>query len=170
EEVEDIDFYQGRGCDDCNFTGYKGRLGIYEVMEATESIQELILQGATTDDIHAMAVHEGMITLRQDGWMKICMGMTTFEEVSKHTIPETEDSVKAEMESVRRSMAMISKAQRSREKEGLMEDEEESENQDFISLDEVSPQQSGDHEQIPSAGEDDGGGEDEPDPNRLRIE
>jgi len=117
DEIEGVDFYQGRGCDDCNFSGYKGRQGIYEMMEATESIKELILQHATTDDIHAMAVHEGMITMRQDGWLKICLGITTFEEVSKHTMPETEDSVKAEMESVRRSLAKISKVQREREAE-----------------------------------------------------
>lgn len=173
EEVEDIDFYQGRGCDDCNFTGYKGRIGIYEVMEASESIQELILQGATTDDIHAMAVHEGMVTLRQDGWMKICMGITTFEEVSKHTIPETEESVKAEMESVRRSLTLISKAQKARDEEGRIDDDDADEAHDFISLEEVSPEASTDHEQLPPPeeyhGEDDEG-EDEVDPNRLRLE
>jgi type II secretory ATPase GspE/PulE/Tfp pilus assembly ATPase PilB-like protein len=134
EEVEEITFYQGRGCDDCNFTGYKGRIGIYEVLHATEAIKELILQNATTDDIHAMAVHEGMVTLRQDGWMKICMGITTFEEVQKHTVPETEESVKAEMESVRRSMALIQKIQRQR----AAEDQGESAPaEDFISFDEA---------------------------------
>ncbi len=117
DEVEEITFYQGRGCDDCNYSGYKGRLGIFEVLEVTEAIKELILQRATTDDIHAMGVHESMITLRQDGWTKICLGLTTFEEVTKHTIPETEDSVKAEMESVKKSLAAIAKAQRSREDE-----------------------------------------------------
>ena len=117
EEVEEISFYQGRGCDDCNFSGYKGRLGIYEVMEVTDPMKELIIQRATTDDLHAMAVHEGMITLRQDGWLKICLGMTTFEEVTKHTTPETEDSIRAEMDSVRRSLAMITKMAKQREAE-----------------------------------------------------
>lgn len=117
EEVEEVDFYQGRGCDDCTFSGYKGRQGIFELLEATEAIKELILQRATTDDIHAMAVHEGMMTMRQDGWLKICLGLTTFEEVSRHTIPETEDSIKAEMESVRRSLKSIEHAQRTRMEE-----------------------------------------------------
>ncbi len=118
EEVEDVDFFHGRGCDDCNFTGYKGRAGIFEMMEATEAIRELILQQATTDDIHAMAVHEGMVTMRQDGWLKICLGITTFEEVSRQTIPETEETIKAEMESVRRSLHKITEAQKTR----VMED------------------------------------------------
>ncbi|CAN5219242.1 hypothetical protein BH09SUM1_BH09SUM1_26330 [soil metagenome] len=117
EEVEGIDFMQGRGCEDCNFSGYKGRMGIFEMMEVTESIKELIIQRATTDDLHAMAVHEGMVTLRQDGWLKICLGLTSFEEVSKHTIPETEDSIKAEMESVRKSLAAISRVQKVRVEE-----------------------------------------------------
>ncbi|MCC6546625.1 type II/IV secretion system protein [Candidatus Sumerlaeota bacterium] len=117
EEVEEITFYQGRGCDDCNYSGYTVRRGIFEVLEVTEAIKELILQRATTDDVHAMGVHEGMITLRQDGWTKICLGLTTFEEVSKHTIPETEDSVKAELESVKKSLAMIAKVQKTRDDE-----------------------------------------------------
>jgi hypothetical protein len=75
-----------------------------------------------------------MVTLRQDGWMKICMGITTFEEVQKHTVPETEESVKAEMESVRRSMALIQKIQRQR----AAEDQGESAPaEDFISFDEA---------------------------------
>jgi type IV pilus assembly protein PilB len=117
EEVEELTFFQGRGCDDCNFTGYKGRMGIFEVLEITEAIKELLIQRATTDDVHAMGVHEGMITLRQDGWLKICLGMTTFEEVSKHTTPETEDSIRAEMESVRKSLSMIQKVQKDRAEE-----------------------------------------------------
>lgn len=140
DEVEDITFYQGRGCDDCNFSGYKGRIGIYEVMEVSESIKELIIQGATTDDIHAMAVHEGMVTLRQDGWLKICLGVTTFEEVTKHTVPETEESIKAEMESVRRSLQMIEDVQKKRQEEenfGISDSSEDQE-EDIIQLNDPS--------------------------------
>lgn len=132
DDVEGVEFMQGRGCDDCNFSGYKGRLGIYEVLEATESIKELILQRATTDDLHAMGVHEGMITIRQDGWLKICLGLTTFEEVSKHTVPETEDSIRAEMESVRRSLAKIQEVQKARQDEDNRGVEEEG--QDMINI------------------------------------
>ncbi len=125
EEVAEIEFFQGRGCDDCNLTGYKGRQGLYEVMEVSESIRELILQRATTDDLHAMAVHEGMVTMRQDGWIKICLGVTTFEEVSRHTLPETEDTIRAEMESVRRSLSAISESQRQRAvEEGYAEEDD----------------------------------------------
>lgn len=139
EEVEELAFYQGRGCDDCNYSGYKGRMGIFEVMEVTEAIKELIIQRATTDDIHAMAVHEGMVTLRQDGWLKICLGTTTFEEVSKHTIPETEESIKAEMESVRKSMAMIQKVQQDREGEerGFQAEGDDKPIQSVINLEEA---------------------------------
>ena len=135
DEVEEITFTQGRGCDDCNFTGYKGRIGIYEMMEVTDSIKELIIQRATTDDIHAMGVHEGMTTLRQDGWLKVCLGMTTFEEVTKHTVPETESSIKAEMDSVRRSLALIENVQKQRAAEESNEIEEEKhQNDDVIHL------------------------------------
>ncbi len=140
DEVSEIDFFQGRGCDDCNYSGYKGRQGLYEIMEVTESINELILQRATTDDIHALAVHEGMMTMRQDGWLKICLGMTTFEEVSKHTIPETEASIKAEMESVRKSLALISQAQKQREDEdNFVPDELETGEEEVINFEDSAP-------------------------------
>ncbi len=138
DEVSDIDFFKGRGCEDCNYTGYKGRLGIFEMMEVTEPIKELILSRASTDDIHAMAVHEGMITMRQDGWLKICLGVTTFEEVARNTIPETEESIKAEMESVRKSLAMIERIEKERaaEEYGALEGDEEEESQGVIQVDE----------------------------------
>jgi type II secretory ATPase GspE/PulE/Tfp pilus assembly ATPase PilB-like protein len=117
EEVEDIDFYMGRGCDDCNYTGYKGRLGIFECMIITDEIRELIIQKATTDEVHALAVHQGMQTMRSDGWLKICMGMTTFEEVSRQTPRESEESARAEMESAKRSLAKIEASRRERERE-----------------------------------------------------
>ncbi|MCC7391637.1 type II/IV secretion system protein [Candidatus Sumerlaeota bacterium] len=148
EEVEEITFYQGRGCDDCNYSGYKGRLGIFEVLEATEAIKELILQRATTDDIHAMGVHEGMITLRQDGWTKICLGLTTFEEVSKHTIPETEDTVKAEMESVKKSLAMIAKVQKTRDDEERTMIHDEGSPDDVITLEDSKKPQTNDQRLI----------------------
>jgi len=117
EEVDDITFYHGRGCDDCNFTGYKGRLGIFEVLKVTEEINELVLQRSTSDEIHALAVHQGMQTMRSDGWLKICLGATTFDEVSRQTPRETEETARAEMMSAQRSLQRIDAARRKREAE-----------------------------------------------------
>lgn len=99
EEVADITFMKGRGCDDCHGSGYKGRLGIYELMEITDEIQHLILHDGTPDDIQNMAVSQGMKTMRQDGWLKICLGVTTFEEVARVTPQESDEQIKKEMKS-----------------------------------------------------------------------
>ncbi|MFP4379019.1 MAG: GspE/PulE family protein [Candidatus Sumerlaeia bacterium] len=85
EDIEDITFYEGAGCDDCAFTGYKGRMGIFELLLVTDEIADLILERATTDEIQAVAQKQGMATLRQDGWIKICTGLTSFSEVANHT-------------------------------------------------------------------------------------
>jgi len=84
-DVADITFYEGAGCEECAFTGYKGRIGIYEYLPITEEITDLILERATTDDIHDMAIKQGMASLRHDGWVKMCMGITSFAEVAGHT-------------------------------------------------------------------------------------
>lgn len=97
DEVADITFMKGRGCDECHGSGYKGRIGIFELLEATEEIQTLVLNQGTTDEIHDTAVSQGMTTMRQDGWLKICLGVTTFEEVAKHTPKETPDQIRKEM-------------------------------------------------------------------------
>ncbi|MGC8841403.1 MAG: ATPase, T2SS/T4P/T4SS family [Candidatus Sumerlaeaceae bacterium] len=98
EEVADLTFFHGEGCDECGNTGYKGRIGIFELLRVTEDIRDLILQRATTDDIHALAIKQGMKTMRQDGWLKICLGITTFEEVARHTPRETREVIRMEME------------------------------------------------------------------------
>jgi len=84
-EVEDITFAHGTGCEECAFTGYKGRIGVFEQLKVTDAICDLILQQATTDEMHAKAIEQGMTSLRQDGWIKICMGVTTFSEVASRT-------------------------------------------------------------------------------------
>ncbi|MDX1972659.1 MAG: ATPase, T2SS/T4P/T4SS family [Candidatus Sumerlaeia bacterium] len=127
EEVSDITFYEGRGCDDCNHTGFKGRLGIYEFLKVTDEINELILQRSTTDDIHALAVHQGLQTMRADGWLKICLGVTTFSEVSRQTPRESIESAAAELASAKRSLKLIEDARRQRDNEdnkGFGEDDE----------------------------------------------
>jgi type IV pilus assembly protein PilB len=77
---------RGRGCDRCNNTGYKGRVGLYEVMEVTEELRELILVGASGLELRKKAVDEGMITLRQSGLRKVKEGVTTIEEVVRETV------------------------------------------------------------------------------------
>ncbi len=77
---------KGKGCEKCNSTGYKGRVGLYEVMEVTEELRELILVGASALELRRKAIDEGMITLRSSGLRKIKDGMTTIEEVVRETV------------------------------------------------------------------------------------
>jgi type IV pilus assembly protein PilB len=77
---------RGGGCEICNQTGYKGRVGLYEVMEITEELRELILVGASGLELKRKAVEEGMITLRRSGLRKVMEGVTTIEEVARETV------------------------------------------------------------------------------------
>jgi type IV pilus assembly protein PilB len=77
---------KGAGCHKCNKTGYKGRVGLYEVMEITEELRELILVGASSLELRRKAVEEGMITLRGSGLRKVKLGVTTLEEVLRETV------------------------------------------------------------------------------------
>ncbi len=86
EEAETIKTYKGRGCQTCNGTGYKGRVGLYEVMEVTDSLRELILIGASSLELRKKAEDEGMISLRQSGLYKIREGITTIDEVVRETV------------------------------------------------------------------------------------
>ncbi len=85
-EAPNIELQRGRGCDVCNNTGYKGRVGLFEVMEITDDIRELILSGATAVELRRKAIEEGMITLRESGLQKIREGLTTIEEVVRETV------------------------------------------------------------------------------------
>ncbi|MGE5142071.1 MAG: type IV-A pilus assembly ATPase PilB [Acidobacteriota bacterium] len=78
-------FFKGAGCDTCNGTGYKGRQGLYEVMAMTSALRRNVLRGASTEEMQAAAVEEGMLTLRMDGLVKVKRGVTTLEEVVKET-------------------------------------------------------------------------------------
>ncbi|MGE3609386.1 MAG: type IV-A pilus assembly ATPase PilB [Bacteriovoracaceae bacterium] len=75
-----IRVHKGRGCDVCNNTGYKGRVAIYEVMQITPKIRELILKNASSDDIKKQAIRDGMKTLRMCALTKVAQGLTTLEE------------------------------------------------------------------------------------------
>ncbi|HEU4935824.1 MAG TPA: type IV-A pilus assembly ATPase PilB [Vicinamibacterales bacterium] len=77
---------KGTGCEKCNNTGYKGRVGLYEVMEIGEELRELILVGASGLELRRKAVEEGMITLRRSGLYKVMDGVTTIEEVARETV------------------------------------------------------------------------------------
>ncbi|MGE0703109.1 MAG: type IV-A pilus assembly ATPase PilB [Vicinamibacterales bacterium] len=77
---------RGVGCDRCNLTGYRGRVGLYEVMEVTEELRELILVGASGMELRRKAVDEGMLTLRMSGLRKVKDGVTTIEEVVRETV------------------------------------------------------------------------------------
>ena len=86
EEAKTLKTYKGKGCATCNNTGYKGRIGLYEVMEVTDEVRELILIGASALELRKKAIEDGMITLRESGLYKIRAGVTSIEEVVRETV------------------------------------------------------------------------------------
>ncbi len=86
ESVGTFKLFKGRGCGVCNGTGYKGRVGLYEVMEISEGLRDLIMVGATAVELKRKALEEGMLTLRMSGLEKIRNGVTTIEEVLRETV------------------------------------------------------------------------------------
>lgn len=85
---KEIRIYSGKGCKNCHNTGYSGRVGVYEVLEVTKKIRELITQKSDADSIAQAAVAEGMTTILDDGVMKAAKGVTTIEEVMRVTKTE----------------------------------------------------------------------------------
>jgi type IV pilus assembly protein PilB len=77
---------KGRGCDRCGGTGYKGRLGLFEIMEISESLRNLIVASAPVKELRELAIEEGMSPLRQSGMLKVRDGVTTLEEVARETM------------------------------------------------------------------------------------
>jgi type IV pilus assembly protein PilB len=86
EESKTVQIMKGVGCATCNKTGYKGRTGLYEVMEVDDEIRELVLVGASAIELKKKAIERGMITLRRSGLIKVAQGWTTLEEVARETI------------------------------------------------------------------------------------
>jgi len=84
-EPDTLLFYRGRGCSQCNDTGYRGRLGIFEVLEVNEAIQILIAKKASGEEIGRQAVSDGMVRIIEDGFYKAKMGLTTIEEILRVT-------------------------------------------------------------------------------------
>jgi type IV pilus assembly protein PilB len=86
EEAKTVQIMKGKGCATCNKTGYKGRTGLYEVMEVDDEIRELVLVGASALELKKKAIERGMITMRRSGLIKVAQGWTTLEEVARETI------------------------------------------------------------------------------------
>ena len=83
EYTDDLVLYRAGSCEKCSGTGYKGRMGIHELMDGTKTIKKLIKQAAPTDQIFAQAIEEGMSTLKQDGIQKTFKGVTDIAEVKR---------------------------------------------------------------------------------------
>ncbi len=86
EEAKSTPIYHGKGCQNCNNTGYKGRVALYEIMEINDELRELVLVGASALELKKKALDQGMITLRRSGLTKIAAGMATLEEVLRETV------------------------------------------------------------------------------------
>jgi type IV pilus assembly protein PilB len=92
DEAKKVKVYKPYGCTVCNNTGYKGRTGLFEVLEVSDKIRDMILARETTKTIKLKAIEEGMITLRRSGLMKILQGITSVEEVLRETVKDIEVS------------------------------------------------------------------------------
>ncbi len=86
EEAKTVKVYKGQGCPTCGNKGYKGRVGLYEILEITDEIRELILVGASALEVKKKAIEQGMISLRRSGLIKVMAGQTTLEEVFRETV------------------------------------------------------------------------------------
>jgi len=86
EEAVGIDFFLGKGCEECRYTGFKGRTAIFEYLPVDDSIRQAIIKKSSTEKIKDIAIRKGMNTLRQDGWRKVLKGETTISEVLRVTL------------------------------------------------------------------------------------
>jgi general secretion pathway protein E len=84
-DATDVELFHGKGCDECRGTGYRGRTGIYELFRITEEARSLVVRKAPAGEIRRYAVAQGMVTLREDAWVKVCTGLTTVEEILRVT-------------------------------------------------------------------------------------
>lgn len=83
ERVKNAEFYKGRGCPDCNFTGYRGRIALFEIMILNDVLRGLIVRQRPSNEIKQTAIENGLVTLRRDGWSRVLDGMTTVDEVMR---------------------------------------------------------------------------------------
>jgi type IV pilus assembly protein PilB len=84
-KMEDLPVFRGKGCEQCDGTGLKGRQGLYEVMYMTPALRKLIMQSAGAAEIQKVAIDEGMLTLRMDGWLKVLKGICPLEQIVRET-------------------------------------------------------------------------------------
>src|SRR5437763_2403376 len=84
-KMEDIPVFRGKGCEQCEGSGLRGRQGLYEVLNMTPRLRKLIMQSAGAAEIQKIAIEEGMLTLRMDGWLKVLKGITTLDQVVRET-------------------------------------------------------------------------------------
>jgi len=82
---DEVELFHGVGCENCNETGYQGRLGVYELLLTSDAIRAMIMKNTAPDALRRQARLEGMVTMRQDGWQKVVNGTTTIEEINKRT-------------------------------------------------------------------------------------
>ena len=86
EEAVDMEFFSGKGCEECRYTGFKGRIAIFEYLPVDDDIRREISNKSSTERIKDVALRKGLITLRQDGWRKVRKGITTIPEVLRVTL------------------------------------------------------------------------------------
>jgi type IV pilus assembly protein PilB len=84
-KIADLPIFRGKGCEQCQGGGLKGRQGLYEVMYMTPKLRKLIMQSAAVSEIQSAAISEGMLTLRMDGWLKVIKGLTTIDQMVRET-------------------------------------------------------------------------------------
>jgi type IV pilus assembly protein PilB len=86
QQMEGAQLMKGEGCKNCNGSGYRGRVALYEVMRFSDALKEMVLQGASTAELKTAAIKNGMLTLRMSGIEKVLAGTTTTEEVGRVTM------------------------------------------------------------------------------------
>ncbi len=91
KDISNVTFYHGKGCSECKHTGYKGRIGIFELLLVNDTIREMILEKCSSTQIREKAMTIGMRTLRQDGLLKAVQGLTTVTEVARVTQADIEE-------------------------------------------------------------------------------
>ncbi|HPP88554.1 MAG TPA: type II/IV secretion system protein, partial [bacterium] len=90
KDIETTTFYKGEGCEHCNFTGYRGRTGVFELMVLNQELKDLVLENVPAMVLRKAALKAGMRSLRQDGFEKVKAGVTTPIEVARNTAAEKE--------------------------------------------------------------------------------
>ena len=81
KNIKELKFFRGKGCDKCNHTGYKGRMGIHEVLEVTPEVMEMIMQHKSSQDIQDVAEKNKMVLIWEDGFIKAAQGITSVDEI-----------------------------------------------------------------------------------------